>query len=171
MQLEAGGIHRVIAFPMTSGDPSGQERSSRVGHARDRNARKALARPVRAGRALRHVSDHADNAAGAIAFASRGLGAPSHRFGDDTMARLLAPALSQSHASGHGSTLSWLELSDSSHAPPLFPPADHCSFASGAAAHRIGASLMPLGGSSSGASTSWRRTVCARLTTLPVQPC
>ena len=39
MQLEAGGIHRVIAFPMTSGDPSGPERSSRVGHARDRNAR------------------------------------------------------------------------------------------------------------------------------------
>jgi hypothetical protein len=41
-------------FSAASADPLGPERSSRVGRPRDRFARKALARPVRAGRALRH---------------------------------------------------------------------------------------------------------------------
>jgi len=38
----ASGILRTIAFPMASPDPSSQERLSRLGHARDRNARNAI---------------------------------------------------------------------------------------------------------------------------------
>ena len=43
MQLEAGVIRRAIAFPMASADPD-QERSSRLGHARDCNAREGVAK-------------------------------------------------------------------------------------------------------------------------------
>ena len=45
MQLEAGGTRRVIAFPRASAGPRrprGQKRSSRLGHAGDRNARKGI---------------------------------------------------------------------------------------------------------------------------------
>ena len=45
MQLEAGGIHRVIAhFPMTWATPQAKSDRPRVGHARDCNAREAIAR-------------------------------------------------------------------------------------------------------------------------------
>jgi len=55
MQLEAGGTRRAIAFPMASAGPHrprGQKRSSRLGHARDRNARDAIVPRQQAGRLL-----------------------------------------------------------------------------------------------------------------------
>jgi len=52
MQLEAGGIRRTIPFPMTSADPACPKQSSRLGHARDCNARNPIVPQQDAGRLL-----------------------------------------------------------------------------------------------------------------------
>ena len=50
----------------------------------------------------------------------------------------------------------WLSLSGSSHAPRRFRSSDHCPFASGAGAPRIGMSLVPLGEWRNLAAPAWR---------------